>query len=73
MNVDIVKSCHSFDEGLMDMINIVISNVLSDLFMSNDLFFAEPPKTYEVEKHPEFVGSGKYDEGKFINWYILLL
>lgn len=55
------------------MINIVISNVLSDLFMSNDLFFAEPPKTYEVEKHPEFVGSGKYDEGKFINWYILLL
>nr|XP_034337895.1 uncharacterized protein LOC105340678 isoform X1 [Crassostrea gigas]XP_034337897.1 uncharacterized protein LOC105340678 isoform X1 [Crassostrea gigas] len=21
-----------------------------------------PPKTYEVEKHPEFVGSGKYDE-----------
>uniref|UniRef100_A0A8W8JU68 DH domain-containing protein n=1 Tax=Magallana gigas TaxID=29159 RepID=A0A8W8JU68_MAGGI len=22
----------------------------------------DPPKTYEVEKHPEFVGSGKYDE-----------
>lgn len=37
----------------------------------NELFFADPPKTYEVEKHPEFVGSGKYDEGKFR--YMLLL
>ena len=31
--------------------------------------FVEPPKTYEAEKHPDFMGSGKYDQGRFIKMF----